>query len=318
MKYLLCFFLLPLLGLAQQDFGENATWYYSFGSNGYQGFKKVQHIDDTLVDGINWLRFELSGKRQIRTGPGPNDLIQDTAYYWPDLFLGTRNDSVFRLLNGNPYLLYDFNAAVGDAWQFAPHDTFGACPDWPIATVVAKGIDTLDGVPLSYMDLVMPMDTLLIFGQPNFQISSSAYLQQRVYRKIGSLQYNSLFEATPNLCNGSSFKLAQLASHNLRCYSDAQVSVNTGANPCDQWSNIGLPELSEKNVWVYPNPSSGRIFIEEGLAFKEIEIRNLQGSLLAQYSSGTRELLLPAMPGIYMVLIRTNDGRLLAQKLAKI
>lgn len=317
MKKILCLLFLPALLWSQQDFGRNATWYYSFGAYGYTGYKKVQHVSDSIVDGISWLRFEVTGKRQIRTGPNPNDLMQDTAVTWPDLFLGTRNDSVFRLLNGGVYLLYDLNADVGDTWQFAPYDTLGACPDLPIATVIAKGVDTINGVALNYMDLAMPMDTLMISGQSVYQNSSSSYLRQRLYPKLGAMSYSSLFEATPNLCNGSSFKVAQLASHTLRCFSDAQVTLNVGANPCDQWSSIGLEESIVKTFRIYPNPSSDFISVEADFDVSELEIRSLDGRLVARHAFSPEKIALPKIEGLYLIVLIRPSGERVVEKLLR-
>lgn len=317
MKKLLCSLFLPAMVWAQQDFGRDATWYYSFGEFGYSGYKKIQHVSDSIVDGISWLRFEVSGKRQIRTGPNPNDLVQDTAAQWPDLFLGTRNDSVFRWIDGGPYLLYDFNADVGDSWQFAPYDSAGACPALPLATVIAKGVDTLNGVALDYMDLAMPKDTLMIAGQPVFQISSSSYLHQRVYRDLGSRRYSTLFEATPNLCNGASFKTAQLASHSLRCFSSPQLSVNVGSNPCDQWSNIGLEEQTVKQFRVYPNPSNDFINVEADFELSALELRSLDGRLIARHVTDFNEIPLPQAEGLYILVLITPSGERLVEKLLR-
>jgi hypothetical protein len=310
MKHLLCFLLLPLLGLAQQDFGKNATWHYAFSETGFTGYKKVSHYGDTIMFGMTWLRFEVSGLRQIRTGPGPNDLIQDTAATWPDIFLATRNDSVFRLTNQGPYLLYDFNANVGDSWQYAPLDTTFGCPDTPIATVVAKGTEIIAGVSLDYLDISVPMDTLIINGQPNYQISAASYLNQRIYPKLGALSYNGLFESRPNLCNGSSFKVSSVSSHSLRCYSDNTIALNRSTNnqACDYWSLLSSKELEIAQLDIFPNPSLGIIHLKTDLEISSMALLDLNGRTLRNYSINETELELPSNKGLYLLQVTLENG----------
>ncbi len=310
MKFLLCFVLLPLPGLAQQDFGENATWYYEFSETGYTGYKRVHHSGDTNMYGMTWLRFEISGLRQIRTGPGPNDLIQDTAATWPDIFLATRNDSVFRLTNQGPFLLYDFSANVGDSWQYALLDTAFGCTDTPIATVTAKGTEIIAGVNFDYFDISVPMDTLMINGQPSYQISASSFLNQRIYPKLGALNYNALFDIQPNLCDGSSFKIASLPSHNLRCYSDNTVSLNrsTTNQACDYWSLLSNKEIELLQLGIFPNPSHGTIQLNTALELSSISLLDLNGRTMRTYSLNETELELPSNQGLYLLRVTLKNG----------
>lgn len=310
MKHLLYFLLLPLLGLAQQNFGENATWYYTFYEFGTYGYKKVSHSGDTNMHGMTWLRFEVSGVSEIRTGPGPNDLVQDTSASWPDIFLATHNDSVFRLTDQGPFLLYDFNANVGDSWQYAPLDTTFGCPDTPIATVTAKGTETIAGVSLAYLDISVPMDTLMINGQPSYQMSAGSYLNQRIYPKLGALNYSALFDSQPNLCNGASFKVSSLPSHNLRCYSDNSLSLsNTPSNQaCDHWSLLSRKELEIAQLDIFPNPSHGIIQLKTDLEISSIALLDLNGRTLRNYSINENELELPDNKGLYLLQVTLKNG----------
>jgi hypothetical protein len=311
MKKLLCFLLLPILGMAQQDFGQNATWHYQFFETGYTGYKKISHVGDTNMYNMTWLRFEVTGLIEIRTGPGPNDLVQDTAATWPDIFLATRNDSVFRHTNQGPFLLYDFNANIGDSWQYAPLDTTYGCPATPIATVVGKGIEIIDGESLDYLDLSMPTDTLIINGQAKFQISSASYLSYRIYPKLGALVYNGLFESTPNLCNGNSFKMASLPAHNLRCFSDKAIALNSSSNnqACDYWSLLSTSELVLAHLEVFPNPSAGIVRIKADLDIISLELMDSGGQRLKSFSKEDRELKLPGQRGLYLLKVGFENGR---------
>lgn len=320
MKKLLCFLLLPFLGIAQQDFGQNATWYYTFFETGYEGYKKISHVGDTNMYNMKWLRFEVTGLSQIRTGPGPNDLVQDTAASWPHIFLATRNDSVFRLHSQGPFLLYNFNANIGDSWQYAPLDTTYGCPDTPVATVIGKGIEIIDGESLAYLDLSMPTDTLLINGQATFQISSASYLSQRIYPKLGALNYNGLFESTPNLCNGASFKISSLPAHNLRCFLNNATSLNrsSSSQACDYWSLLFSTELDLAHLEVFPNPSAGIIRIKADLDITSFELMNYGGQRLNSFSKEEGELRLPDQSGLYLLKVGFENGEYQVVKLQRL
>ena len=269
------------------------------------------------MNGMTWLRFEVTGISEIRTGPGPNDLVQDTAASWPDIFLATHNDSVFRLTDQGPYLLYDFNADIGDNWQYAPLDTTFDCPDTPIATVVGKGTEIINGQSLDYLDLRMPTDTLIINGQATFQISAASYLSQRIYPKLGALSYNGLFESSPNLCNGALFKIASLSTHSLRCFSDNYISLNRSASSqaCDYWSLLSTRELDLAHLEVFPNPSNGAIRLKADLDITSLELMDLKGQKLKSYTKEERELSLPDQNGIYLLKVSFENG---SQQLVKL
>lgn len=316
-KFSLLCLILPFLSSAQSAFGENAVWHYSYSEFGYSGYKKVQHIGDTTIYNMTWLKFSLEGLSEIRTGPGPNDILQDSNATWPPIFLATRNDSVFRMTSSGPFLLYDFNADVGDSWQFNSLDTSMGCPDLPTASVIGKGVETIDGQQLAYLDLAMPMDSLLINGQNVYQISAANYLSSRVYRQLGSLSYNALFDSSPNLCNGASFKAQQLDNHNLRCFSNAQVQINRTGNTCDYWSKIGLSEIPNPKLQVYPNPTTGPINIESDVAIGRLALLDFSGKRLKSLAP-QEELFLDIKPGLYFLEIELITGQIAIVKLRRL
>ena len=124
MKKIVLAFFLPVTLLAQNEFGYHATWYFGYSEYGYNGYKKITHVSDTTMLGFDWLKFEVTGVSETRTGPGPNDISQSKNVVFDPIYLATRNDSVFRLWNNDSlYLLYDFSADVGDKWECAPRDT---------------------------------------------------------------------------------------------------------------------------------------------------------------------------------------------------
>lgn len=314
MKKILLTLFLPITLLAQSEFGYHATWYFDYSELGFYGYKKITHVGDTTMLGLDWLKFEVTGVSEIRTGPGPNDISQDTNAVFDPIYVATRNDSVFRLWDTDSlYLLYDFNAGIGDKWQFAPHDTSHGCDSLPIATVQNLGTEIIDSQNVNFMDVSFPMDTVNYGGNPNYQVVSNASLSSRIYPEFGSTHYNALFEASPNLCDGSSF---QLSNYNLRCFSNDNIAINLTSQACHYWKYIGLDELEAVELKVYPNPTNGLINIEAEYEVEDVEIYSLDGQLL--HTAHHSEVIeLPQPTGIYVIKISFKGGLQLVRKVVK-
>lgn len=315
-KLLLLAFLFPLIISAQHEFGYHATWYFSYGGYGELGYKKVFHDGDTVINGIEWLKFEVTGANWIKTGPDPDDVVVDTNKVWDPIYLATRNDSVFRLLDNSntPYLLYDFNALVGNKWQFAPSNTFMGCDSISIATVEEIGIDTIGGQVLEYMNINLPMDTVYYGSTPYYQPVCNEVINTKVYREIGSLSYISLFDSRVNSCDGTSIDFYY--NHSLVCFSNDSVSVSLSNKACDFVPYISLEEHKPISFELYPNPTNGRVSIESDEIVTKVEVYSLDGQKLIE-TSRTENIELPASSGMYMVAIYFEDGRRVVSKVVR-
>jgi hypothetical protein len=317
-RILLLVALLPTLLFAQTPFGYHATWYYEFSDFGFEGYKKIAHVGDTTMLGLNWLTFEVTGLNQIRTGPGPNDLIQIPNASWPPMYLATRNDSVFRLLNDStPYLLYDFSAQIGDSWQFAPLDTNYGCDSVPKATVLAIGYDTIAGQAVQYWDISNVMDSVSYGGgPPSYQCFSARCMHSRIYRNFGSGFYTTLFEAEPNLCNGAVIKAMWINYNYMRCFSDDSMNIQLTSKACDYWSLIGVEENELPDVKIYPNPSSGFVFIDTKSSIANVEVYNVSGQKLRSFQT-EKTIELPQPAGLYFLHITFENGAVRVEKVVR-
>lgn len=316
-KLLLLAFLFPLVISAQHEFGYHATWYYSYSEYGYNGYKKISHVGDTNMLGMDWLKFEVTGVSELRTGPNPNDVIQAKNVVFDPIYLTTRNDSVFRLLNDSiPYLLYDFSATIGGEWQFAPLDTNGGCDSIPVATVVNSGIEVVDGHGMRFIDVEYPMDTVDYGGMPIYQPVCGKLLSYRIYNDFGSWGYVAPFEATPIACNGSVFKTTQLNNYSLRCFSNDSVSINVTSQACDYWKFISVEEYESISFEVYPNPTNGLVNIQSDEVVARVEVYSLDGQKLIE-TTQTKNIELPASSGMYVVAIYFEDGRRAVSKMVR-
>lgn len=300
-------FQLPLMLLAQQPFGKNATWTMSYSEAGYYGFRQITYSHDTIINGEAWQKFAESGVSEIRTGPGPNDISQGkySGATFQYLFL-TRNDSVFRMEpDGTSYLLYDYSAGVGDKWQFANWDTSASCLDTPMVTVVAIGYDTVKGEVLKYWDLQDEMDT--IDGQ--YVCSSGACMGGRLYERLGMTFSGSYFRPVPNLCNGGSFQLFQ---YGFRCYEDDNLSV-IHFNNCEQWAWLDVEESTLNSEFkIYPNPNETEYLNIESLnEFDEIVVTNISGQVVLESripSALKAKVFLEIEAGLYFIQLK-NKGK---------
>ena len=77
---------------------------------------------------------------------------------------------------------------------------------------------------------------------------------------------------------------------------------------CSTSSSEGVKALE---ATVYPNPTTGKIFIHTVDQIKEIQVRNMSGQIMSEFSDfqGTNSInIAPLPPGIYFVYIETASG----------
>jgi hypothetical protein len=311
MKKLILLIAFPTLLIAQQPFGYHATWHFNYYENGYSGFKKITHVSDTTMLGLNWLKFEVTGVSEIRTGPNPNDIIQTKDVKFDPLYLATKNDSVYRLLNDStPYLLYDFSAGLGDKWQFAPHDTSLGCDSLPIASVSKVGMDVFGSDTVSYIEVGQALDT------SGTRYSASLIMPDKIYRKFGSEYYTLLFEVIMNACNG--VNIDYFSGYSLRCFSDDEVSINFTNQACDAWNYISLEELATKEFKIYPNPANGVIGIFSEEEVVNIIVFDLSGQKVNEVVKDFESVELPEKSGLYMLVATFKDGGKATRKVMRL
>lgn len=313
-KLLLLAFLLPLSVSAQHEFGYHATWHFLYNGFGFFGNQKVSHVGDTAMLGMNWLKFEVTGVEAIVTGPDLHDFIVDSNVVFAPIFLATRNDSVFRLLNDTtPYLLYDFSAQVGDKWQFAPNDTNFGCDSVPVATVLRKGSHSIGAQSVRFVDVTFPMDTAYYTSPPSYRTFSNEILTSTIYPDFGSAYYSFPFTPRPNLCDGTSF---DLSNYELLCFSNDSMSISFKSKPCDFVPIISTDEYEPISFEVFPNPTNAIVNIHSEEEVARVEVYSLDGQKLIE-TSLTENIELPAYSGLYMIAIYFEDGRRVVTKVVR-
>jgi hypothetical protein len=109
------------------------------------------------------------------------------------------------------------------------------------------------------------------------------------------------------------FPFSVTVTSNVGC--QASDLVNVTFDPC-----VGLEEINESNMHIYPNPSQGSFFVEMDLNTKEegiLQVSNLMGAIVweenlpAQTGQLTRHIHLNELPaGLYLVSLQSNGIRL--------
>ena len=104
--------------------------------------------------------------------------------------------------------------------------------------------------------------------------------------------------------------MSSLPSHNLRCFSDKDLSLNRSTNnqACDYWSLLTSEELEIAQLDIFPNPSHGIIQLKTDLEINSIVLLDLNGRTLRSYSINETELELPSNQGLYLLQVTLENG----------
>jgi len=273
-----------------------AVWHYSFTNFGYDGYVKIIHTGDTVISGKTCDILQ-----KTRFGYNYFNSVFDTVYLGED-FTYIQNDTVFYFRNNQFFILYDFNATVGDSWIVS---------GWNIPTPCTNNTDTVSVDSIS--NIIINSDTLkVLYVSPLYPADWTFGWWQnpfnrRVVEKIGCLAY--MFPepyCVTDLSEGGYF----------RCYSDSSGwSYQTGISPsCD--FILGINEMENNfSFSISPNPSSGIFTISCSEKIEGIEIVNLLGEKVSSGSENQEIDLTKESKGIYFVRVWDGEGNYSVQKI---
>jgi hypothetical protein len=313
-KLIFCLLLGPLSISGQQPFGKDATWHFTYLEIPYYGYLEISYSSDTIMKGLNWQKFSVSGLSEVRIGPLQGDILQDTVNRDP-IYLHSRNDSVFRMLpDTSAQLLFDFNTQTGGSWQYDQDTLFNECSDPSIATVLDIGFDTINGQIAQYWLVESSMDTIISPWDTTYRCSAPSCLTGKIYRDFGLLFYRTLFKPLDNYCGND--HIDWLHSFDLRCFSNTNLSLNFTSQDCDYWPRISIDEIELIPLELYPNPSNGSVFIETYLTIEKIVILDSRGRKLS-ISYGSKHIQLPQQSGLYFLCIHLKNQPLRLKRIIK-
>ena len=272
--------------IAQSWCPPGATWTYEAGMF-LAGYNRMSYTGDTLIDGYSAQIIDRTSAIQYPQ-PQPGGWTQPYYEYTPVAVITRFEDDVVYVRGGEVWdTLYWFGAMVGDQWSMA-HVNDTTCASFIVS---ATGIDTIDGVPLRWLD---------------FEASP------RLYERIGSVW--DMFMYCPNwIVDGPM---------GIRCYSDDEMSailtVNSDQYGCN-WL-MGISELARSQIHIHPNPGTDHLNLQLPPGDHHLKIFDQLGRSVIgmdrisdQAVIGTTSL----PPGIYSVQIIDRNGRSLHQRWIK-
>jgi hypothetical protein len=84
-------------------------------------------------------------------------------------------------------------------------------------------------------------------------------------------------------------------------------------------SGVGLAELSKKSqkIKLYPNPSSGEFYLETTSKLRSIQLFDIKGRFIQEYSPIKSSWHLPEEKGIYLLRMQDHEGEFQFQKIVR-
>lgn len=84
------------------------------------------------------------------------------------------------------------------------------------------------------------------------------------------------------------------------------------------YEGVGVDDIEMETLAVYPNPTTGMLYVNASEPVREVQIFNLQGQLVLSQKGDVREIsMFDLSDGLYMVKVFTVDGAVSTQKIVK-
>lgn len=211
-----------------------------------------------------------------------NDVVNRRVYFIDSLTQGSIQEK----------LAYDFNLQVGDTL--------------PISLIATS---------------TLPSD--------RFVIDSINYVYEagRIRRRyLFYAQYFNRYESITEGIGSSAGLIKDLNDLSGLCcgtYLDC-ISIDGIAYPlqgayasCTIITSIDNHDLPSEDIQLYPNPSTGKIYIQTDKQLHNIELFSLQGKLIQEWSGNKHELVLPEKSGMYLIRFQLIDGSIFHTRVIK-
>jgi hypothetical protein len=168
-------------------------------------------------------------------------------------------------------LLFDFNAQPGDSWQVKAEDVCSTGTATEFLKVENVDIVKLNGKMLKRIWVRFPIDSYW-----GFEIGVSLHA---IIETIGPLG----FMFPQQFCMADAY-----FNGHLRCYEDNYLGkFETGIVESCTYTSTGVAEIMREQIArAFPNPSTGRVFIEGVKAGANTKAYNLQGQLVGEGQEG--------------------------------
>jgi len=303
--FLLTISLITFSSLKSQNWVSNdAIWHYDFYVTG-AGFYKVLLGNDTTIQNKICQKFIT---KKYEFWPQPSGIyIQGAVIDITPEFTYTSGDTVFYFEKNKFFVLFNFNANIGEEWVISDKTMTGV-----------QGYDTLSRVK------VLDTTSVNINGVLKKAIllqtidGSLLGIDGWVVENIGPIGSQYLFPTGRN----SDSTVVCFEQHYLKCYQDSLIGLyNPSGIDCEYLLNhVGIDEKSEQLFTVYPNPTPDifNIKFSKNGEYK-ITLYDQNGKIISvkNLSNAEGKINLSGLPnGVYVLKIE-NDNRNMFTKIIK-
>ena len=265
-----------------------AKWWFTKESVSSLGYIKISYVGDTIIENISCKRFD-----KIHYFYNFQSEKHDTTFLGHEFtYMDDNENKVYYYLNNEFYILYDFNAQVGDVWDLTPEGDYQGA-----VKVDSTGVMDINGESRKYL-YVSPVDSSCISFYPK---------NMKIIEKYGYMGYMfpELVDCVMDATEGGK----------LRCYQDNTGDFfETGTEvSCDYTVSIN-DFHSDISVNIYPNPAKDQITIDVSKISSSnthVQIYDMQGRTVFSKSFNEQVININTVnyhSGMYMLDIRqAND-----------
>ncbi len=219
-------------------------------------------------------------------------------------YVYTQGDSVYYYINNNFSLLYNFNAQVGDVWNFPALDIFSDI-DSGALKIDSIGVELIDGVPLRYLWVSKAANSCYGYY----------HTATKIVERIGGVRetlYPIYLISSDSECGGI---VADYYTIYAMCYQDNNLFYGEG-DSCVYVVDVQTPTLNHAAFNCYYNALSAELILttDEATAWEgNFALYDLQGKTVATQAlnrhQATHQVALPPLPaGIYAYTFSNSKG----------
>ena len=275
----------------------NAVWHYDYWVIGGQGFVKIEHIGDSVIQGKSTMMLGTTDYQFSTDQFG--DIVFNGAFVWDTNYVYADGDTVFYFQNNQFQKLFDFSQSTGESYLIGETDGNDMCSTSSYTEVTGIGIDGL-GYPFISLNSPDTSD-LRLYGDYNKRFGGGQFLlPQR-------------FWCDPQI-------IPEYYSFEFKCFQDDGMFYNPSGEDCEYLlTHLGLNEANQPNLNLFPNPAENSIKIQSECNSSTIIITNLNGEIIVELENITNNDIDISFlsPGIYLLNQTTIDGNISISRFVK-
>ena len=300
-KALIIFFLsLSVVANSQVWISKGAIWHYEWSNVGFGGFERIEYVKDTSIE--NRLCNKLVPIQYQFTTNQNHEIVFLSQNTLESHFTYASGDTVFHLVNGKFYVLYNFGAKPGDSWNIGFDTNTFKC---------SKSFVKVDSIGTIVLNATT-YRWILISTLPN----SSMGLNGKVIERFGAI--NDYLFPTDRNCDTNI--AADFNSYTFSCYEDNNSPLYNVLNKdCEYLLTIGIPEI-EQSFKLYPIPTKGDLYISrESNSELFISVFTITGKEVYSKHTKTNEVDLSFLnDGVYFLRVDDRYKKTIIRKIVKI